>query len=620
MTVLNRGDIAGASDAVGFVGGVFKAFGYLNVAERRWAWVLLLSTVVNAVLGLVGIAGVLPFFQLMVAPDPLSSKQLLGRVFASIGVGSTSEAIAIAGVMLVGLIGLKNAYGILHARLVNRFCSRVETRMATDVLERIVYAPFSWFLTQNASVLRDVVTTHVIEWSRGILRPALNLANNGFLLLTALSLVVPMTPGPALLIGLFIVSIGGGFIAMSRPRLRLASDRKKRSGLLAGVAATEAVGGGRDVRMSPAGQLLIDEFRKEYSIYAYSDADSRQWQLVPRLGIEVIGVSALVAIALAALASGIDRVAAASILALYALVAVRLLPIIGEVASSISSIQSSLPQLTHIRMLRDELPARDASDAGATSFRGWNAIELDDVSYRYPNSDRLALENVTLTLERGRSYGLVGASGAGKSTVADIVASLLIPTSGQFRIDGVVVAEAATQASWRRRVSYVAQQPVIFDATIADNIALGVPLAPVRDGRLAEAIAAAGLSSLVESLERKEQTQIGDRGTRLSGGQRQRVAIARAIFQQADVLILDEATSALDSLTERELADAFDAFKGKMTVLAIAHRFSTVMRCDEIFVLDRGRLIAQGHHSELMLTSDRYRRFVEAQSLGADFV
>ena len=176
------------------------------------------------------------------------------------------------------------------------------------------------------------------------------------------------------------------------------------------------------------------------------------------------------------------------------------------------------------------------------------------------------------------------------------------------------LANESALAGWRQHVSYVAQAPLIFDASVADNIALGANGAN-REFKLASAIDTAGLGAVVEGLNDKQNTAIGDRGSRLSGGQRQRVAIARAIYQDADLLVLDEATSALDSLTERDFANAMDALKGRVTILAIAHRLSTVMRCDEIILLNRGRIAARGPHSELMASSDEYRRFVEAQSM-----
>jgi ABC-type multidrug transport system fused ATPase/permease subunit len=591
-----------------------RAFGYLTLPERRLAAGLFASAFVNAILGLVGLASVLPFFQLLVKPDPLGLDSILGRTFHMLGIVSELHAIMLAGAAVIGLTVAKNLFGILHARISGHFCARVETRLATDTLQRVVRAPFSWYLQQNTSILRDVILNHVVEWARGIIRPTLNLANAGLMLITGLALLVPFTPIPALIVALLVVSVGSGLIMLARPKIALATGRKRHNSLVAGVAATEAIAGGRDVRMSQAGTVLLEEFHRNYSIYAHSDAAARQWQLVPRYGIEIIGVTAIVAIAIGALLSGVNRVDTASILALYAVVAIRLIPIISEAANALASIQISLPTLMHLDALREELPPLKIPPTSEPRLAGWSRLVLEKVDCRYKPDAPNALDGVSLVIERGRSYGLVGSSGAGKSTLADVVAGLLMPNGGSVMVDNKPLADESTLALWRHHVSYVAQSPLIFDTSLADNISLGAS-AKDCDPKLAAAIDAAGLGSLVAALDKKEDTAIGDRGAWLSGGQRQRVAIARALYRDADVLILDEATSALDSLTEREVADAIDALKGRVTILVIAHRLPTVMRCDEIILLDHGRMVARGSHSELLACSGAYRRFVEAQSM-----
>ena len=613
-TTIKRPRIVQRPNEGSLLRGVVSAFGYLTPSERRWAVALFGSTLINAILGLVGLASVLPFFQLLVKPDPLRLDSRVGRTFHLLGITSELHAIMLAGAAVIGLMVAKNVFGILHARISGHFCARVETRLATETLQRVIRAPFSWYLQQNTSILRDVIMNHVVEWARGIIRPTLNLANTGLMLITGLGLLVPFTPIPALIVALLVVSVGGGLIMLARPKIALASVRKRHNNLAAGVAATEAITGGRDVRMSQAGTVLLEEFRRNYSIYAHSDANARQWQVVPRYGIEIIGVSAIVVIAIGALLSGVNRFETASILALYAVVAIRLIPIIGEAANALSTIQISLPTLTHLDALREELPPVKVLPASEPPLAGWSRVALEKVHYRYKSDAPDALDGVSLVIERGRSYGLVGSSGAGKSTLADVVAGLLMPNRGRVIVDDTPLADESTLALWRHHVSYVAQSPLIFDTSLADNIVLGAS-AKDRDQKLAAAIDAAGLGSLVAALDKKEDTAIGDRGAWLSGGQRQRVAIARAIYQDADVLILDEATSALDSLTEREVADAIDELKGRVTILAIAHRLSTVVRCDEIILLDHGCIVARGSHSELLAISGIYRRFVEAQSM-----
>jgi ABC-type bacteriocin/lantibiotic exporter with double-glycine peptidase domain len=613
-TTIKRPRIVRLRNQGSLLRGIVRAFGYLSASERRWAIALFGSTLINAILGLVGLASVLPFFQLLVKPDPLALDSAVGRTFHLLGVASELHAIMLAGAALIGLMVAKNVFGILHTRISGHFCARVETRLATETLQRVVRAPFSWYLQQNSSILRDVIMNHVVEWARGVIRPTLNLANAGLMLFTGLGLLVPFTPIPALIVALLVFGVGGGLLMLARPKIALAVGRKRHNHLVAGIAATEAIAGGREVRMSRAGTVLLEEFQRNYSIYAHSDANSRQWQLIPRYGIEIIGVSAIVVIAIGTLLSGINRFETASILALYAVVAVRLIPIIGEATNAVSTIQISLPALVHLDSLKDELPPFQTKLSRLALVAGWSRLMLVDVSYRYEQGAPDVLSDVNLVIERGRSYGLVGSSGAGKSTLADVIAGLLMVTQGRVLVDGQPIADENALADWRAHVSYVAQSPLIFDASLADNIVLG-SAAEDRGQKLAAAIDAAGLATVVAGLDKKENTPIGDRGTRLSGGQRQRVAIARAIYQDADLLVLDEATSALDSLTEREVANALDALKGRMTILAIAHRLPTVMRCDEIIVLDRGRIVARGSHSELMESSEEYQRVVKAQSV-----
>ncbi|MCC7250945.1 ABC transporter ATP-binding protein [Hyphomicrobium sp.] len=602
------------SNKLGVVAGIAQAFGYLNERERRRAVGVVVSTFVNAVLALVGLASVLPFFQLLVKPDPLARGTLIGDTFYRLGVTSEFDAIVLTGLVIVALIVAKNIFTLFHTRLTGRFCAALETRIASDLLKSIVDAPLGWYLRQNASMLRDSVMTHVTELVRGVIRQALSLANNGLMMLTALALLIPLTPVGALAVIAVTMVIGVGFLRLSRPRIALASERKRHNSMIAGVAATEAISGGRDVRMSRAGDVLKAEFHRNYAVYAFSDADARQWQLVPRAGIEVIGMSAVVAIAVLALFLGVNRLEVASMLTLYAVIAVRLLPVIGETANALSSIQISLPAMAHLDELRRGLPP--ACERSVPPIpEPWARIELRDVHYAYGGgSAAAAIDGIDLTIERGKSYGIVGASGAGKSTLVDIVAGLLLPTQGTVLVDDYPLSDEDLLAEWRRRVSYVAQSPLIFDMSLAENIALR-PLGTAHDVKLGEAIAAAGLTDVVARLERKENTPIGDRGTRLSGGQRQRVAIARAIYQNADLMVLDEATSALDSLTEREVADAIDSLKGKVTIIAIAHRLSTIMHCDQIVLLREGRIVARGMHSELASEVSEYKRFISAQNL-----
>jgi len=232
-------------------------------------------------------------------------------------------------------------------------------------------------------------------------------------------------------------------------------------------------------------------------------------------------------------------------------------------------------------------------------------LVLEDVSFTYHGGAEAVLADVNLTIRRGESIGVVGASGAGKSTLVDLMLGLLEPTKGRITADGVDIASAPRR--WRRRIGYVPQAAFLFDDTIARNIALGVPEHEIDPQRLDNALRLAQLGELIASLPLGTATVIGDRGVRLSGGQRQRVAIARALYHEPELLIFDEATAALDNRTERELTQAIEGLRGERTLIVIAHRLSTVQRCDALVFLRNGRVEAMGPFDRLLEENAEFR-------------
>jgi len=225
-------------------------------------------------------------------------------------------------------------------------------------------------------------------------------------------------------------------------------------------------------------------------------------------------------------------------------------------------------------------------------------LSCDQVSYRYEEGSPLALDNVSFTIHKGQSIGIVGPTGAGKSTLVDILLGLLTPTSGHVLIDGEPLA--GHERAWQRQIGYVSQDVYLLDDTLRRNVAFGVPDSAIDEARLTHALSQARLDEVIASLPQKLDTVVGENGVRLSGGQRQRVAIARALYHDPPVLFFDEATAALDNQTEREVTDAIASVHGTRTVVAIAHRLSTVKNCDQLIYLRSGRIAGVGTYQELM--------------------
>ena len=244
-------------------------------------------------------------------------------------------------------------------------------------------------------------------------------------------------------------------------------------------------------------------------------------------------------------------------------------------------------------------------------------VQLKNVHFSYPGRSAVVLDDLTLDVPAGSFVALVGHSGCGKSTVISLASRLYHPTSGSITVDGVDLEDLDVH-NLRTQLSVVAQEPVLFSGSIRENLCMGLPLGEeVSEERIAKACQDANIESLISSLPEGYNTALGNKGVQLSGGQRQRIAIARTLLRNPKILLLDEATSALDSESERLVQEALDKAAEGRTTIAVAHRLSTIQKADKIFVLEAGKLVESGTHSELLQKRGKYRQFVNEQDLGS---
>ncbi|MDZ7693112.1 MAG: ATP-binding cassette domain-containing protein [Balneolaceae bacterium] len=225
--------------------------------------------------------------------------------------------------------------------------------------------------------------------------------------------------------------------------------------------------------------------------------------------------------------------------------------------------------------------------------------------YSYPESSEQALDGVSVTIPKGKAIGFVGESGAGKTTIVDVLLGLMKPTKGKITVDGKDIHE--NLSGWQQNIGYIPQSIYLADDTLRQNIAFGLPKKEIDDEKIKQAVISAQLSKLLENLPEGLDTIIGENGARLSGGQRQRVGIARALYHNPDVLVMDEATSALDNITEKQVTEAIESLIGERTIIMIAHRLTTVMNCDRLYLMEEGRVIQEGTYDELVEKSSLFR-------------
>ncbi|MEO1940873.1 MAG: ATP-binding cassette domain-containing protein, partial [Candidatus Thioglobus sp.] len=314
-------------------------------------------------------------------------------------------------------------------------------------------------------------------------------------------------------------------------------------------------------------------------------------QQLPRLFLEFLAVLGLVALVLLMLWEGKPLDTLLPTLGLFAAAAFRLIPSINRILNAVQGLRFALPML---ELLNNELSFLDSENTEARPHRCefMTEFRLEKVSFQYPSSENLALVDVSFTIPSGASVGFIGESGAGKTTIVDIILGLITPDKGVVEVDGVNIQN--NLRGWQDQIGYVPQTIFLTDDTLRRNIAFGLPNEQIDDARISRALKLAQLERFVKGLPEGLETMVGEFGVRLSGGQRQRIGIARALYHDPEVLVLDEATSSLDTKTEREVMDAVRELKGSKTLIIIAHRLSTVEKCDYLFKIEQGVLVDQG--------------------------
>jgi ATP-binding cassette subfamily C protein len=336
----------------------------------------------------------------------------------------------------------------------------------------------------------------------------------------------------------------------------------------------------------------------------------------PRMFIEMIVVSLVMLAIIIYLMAGQSPDQIFKMVSLFAIVAIRLMPSLSRISTGWGSIKAWAPVFEEVHgdivnCEKFESSRRQQEvDKAAINFE--KNIEMADVSFSYENSQRLALEHVSFSITKNSTIGFVGPSGAGKTTLIDIILGLLKPTSGKVLVDGADIHQSIR--SWQDKIGYIPQAIYLCDDSIKSNIAFGLPSEQVDDQKVWHALRLAQLEEFIRSLPQGIETTIGERGIRLSGGQRQRIGIARALYNDPELLVMDEATAALDNETERSFMESLTNLSGAKTILIIAHRLTTVRKCDTILFFKNGKLVSAGPYDELLA---QCTEFSQMAGLGA---
>jgi ABC-type multidrug transport system fused ATPase/permease subunit len=582
---------------------------------RRERWLLagvLAVAIVAAFFETVGVASILPFMALVLDPSALERYPALSAIARWLGTSSSREAVVVLGTATAVLVALGNGAAALNVFVNERFAARTAVRLATRLLAGYLAQPYAFHVARDAPSLMKMVLIDVRTSVVAVLRPFLLAVSRGLMAAGLLSLLFVQDPWVALVLAVVLGTAYSVVFRVVRVRQRRLGAEAAHQNLERQRIAQEALGGVKDLQMLGRQRHAVDRFTAATAAAATAEASNQVTAALPRYVLETIAVGGILLVTLVLLSTSQSGAAAiVPVLALYAFACYRLLPALQQIFAAAVSIRFYQPVM---KSLVDDYTAvvpmsgvPVESDTGELQFA--EAIRLEQVSFTYAGSAASSLNAIDLTIRPRESIGLVGRTGAGKTTLADLLLGLYEPTLGSITVDGVPLVGPAVRA-WRRRVGYVPQHVFLANASVAENIAFALPASEIDHAAVERAARLAQAHEFIGSLPRGYDTVVGERGVKLSGGQRQRIGVARAVYHNPDVLVFDEATSALDGMTEDALMDEIRALSGERTVILIAHRLRTVEACDRIIMLDDGRIRADGRYEELLQTSEDFRRLV----------
>lgn len=581
----------------------------LNPRERLNAGILLVLMLVGAGLEIAALAAVPAFVSAVVNPEAMRSVPVVGDLLAtaSAGVGDR-ERVLWGALALVGIFAVKNGFLLFNYYVQIRYVANRRTAIAGRLIRTYMAAPYGFHLARNRSELLRNIDNEVKNLCYQVISTLLDLATKVAILLGVLGFLMVVEPWITLAWVIFVGGLAFAGISFVSPRLRDAGLVQQEACTEVNQSLYQALGGIKEIRTLGREQFFIDRFM--HAIKHLSVVNRFKLfigKIIPPAS-EMAAMTGLLGLSCALVLIGRDTNSILVTISLFVVGLVRLREATSAAMNNLANVQYSLVSVDPIYEDLTSLPAppTQAAEKPTTDLRPRHEIALENVWHRYEGSHSHALQGIDLVLPVGSAIGLVGRTGAGKSTLVDVLLGLLEPERGGLLIDGKHVSPAELP-SWRSQLGYVPQAIYILDDTIRRNIALGIRDEDIDEVALNRAIEDAQLGPFIQRQPHGLDTVVGESGARISGGERQRIGIARALYSNPSVIVLDEATSALDNTTERALIEAVDGMRGRRTVVMIAHRLSTVRDCDMLYYLKDGRIEAHGTYDELRRDNHEFR-------------
>jgi ATP-binding cassette, subfamily B, bacterial PglK len=580
----------------------------LSPSERKKAVVISVMVLFMAFFDMIGVAAIMPFITIAGNPEVIQSNTYLSTVYNYLGFKNEYDFIFFTGIVVFILLIVSLLIKTITTYYQLRFTLTREFTIGLRLIQGYLKQPYEWFLNRNSADLGKNILGEVNYVINEALNPLGMLFSQSVVAFTLLALLIVVNP--FLAVSLFLVL--GTSYALIYVYLRKRIDTIGTSRGIVNrkrfTSVTEAFWAVKDIKIGGYEETYVQRFATPARLYAHYQSTARVVEQSPKFLLEGVIFGGLIAVLLFFLRStgNLDQVLPT--ITVYAFATYKLMPALQQAYASFSKLRYSKNGLEMLYKEITELKKTPKVIQGNPVFALNNHIQLNNLTYSYPKSDKCALNGLSVEIPAKKTIGLVGASGSGKTTTVDVILGLLEPQIGELYVDDMRI-DATNRSSWQKMIGYVPQQIYLSDSSIMNNIAFGLDDHQIDTDAVERAARIAHLHEfIVNELPDGYQTEVGERGVRLSGGQRQRIGIARALYHSPQILIMDEATSALDNLTEQAVMEAVNELSNQITIILIAHRLTTVKQCHCIYLLEKGQVIATGTYDELIRESDHFKK------------
>ncbi len=573
----------------------------LDKKQKRKMVVLIFLMLIGAVLETLGVSMILPVMEIVLEENAVESKrylQVICDVF-NIAYEDTKSLMILVMVGLVVIFTLKNLFLFFQQKVQLKFVYTNQFSTSRRMMINFMQRPYEYYLNADTAVIQRSITSDVNNMY-GLILALLQLISESivFVCLVAVSLAadvwMSITVAVLLIVVLLVIK------CILKPIMKRAGEENQDfySGLFKWI--NQSVMGIKEIKIANKENYFINEYAKCGAGYVSAVQRYNLYNATPRLLIETVAIAGMILYMMVRLLNGAEIIDIMPQLTLLAMVAMRLIPCANRINNHLTSISYFEPflmgasdnlqeEISDENINYDEKVYQEKIEVEKLDIK--ENILLKDITYKYPNTEVLIFDHADMEIPIGKSVGIVGTSGSGKTTVVDIMLGLLQLQSGEILADGVEVREQ--YSSWLKNIGYIPQTIFMIDDSIRKNVAFGYAEEDIDDEKVWRALKEAQLDEFVRGLPEGLDTGIGERGIRISGGQRQRIGIARALFEDPEVLVLDEATSALDNDTEAAIMDSINRLHGKKTLVIIAHRLQTIEKCDMVYRVENGKVLRE---------------------------